>query len=274
MKRALVALRVYWIHPRQVTSNYSTKFEFLILFFIAGIPSNNSFIILPTFADYYQTKREFLKLTPSPIFLNTAIPILKIVNKLQLIIQTICNTHESNTTSLLHCLNHHNQYQYWQQLQPQKLTNNEILELLQIQQLYDKFIFEIYEINEDLQDSIITMSKIGAYHIFNQTYFYDQTKVVDVGERVFCKKEHIQCLTYCRNFNRFREGMGIGVEEKQEKNEYTILFRWRSEAWVAALVSISAIGFFTCLAVLVFISIRVCKGMLNFIIFYFQPDHV
>lgn len=217
------------------------------------------------------------KLIPSSILLNVAVPLINIARNISNILENICYNKSHDT-----CLNH-----YLKQVKNHyisDMTNLEILQFLKISPSADKFVYNIFKVEHlaligqtnhstTFDDDLVLQSfvKIGTYSIFNYSLSLDslflgeegfnETVVSTVSSNVVsnnlsvpnnCFLSHHVCIFECMNFK--------AIYTSDSDNDYLIYnVVLRQDPWILAVLSIACLGVVFCVAILIFIFVRIFK---------------
>lgn len=155
------------------------------------------------------------------------------------------------------------------------LNNKEILNFLKIEPIYDKFFYNIYKV-ENLDsfsqslDNVTSESlvyetngvlqsfvKVGRYSLFNYTLMLDSLYLEDsIGNYSqendtanSCSTNHRVCVMHCLNYKPPRPIQDI----------MNLTITLKQDPWVLAVLAIATLGVVFCLAILIFIFVRLCK---------------
>ncbi|KAI4461635.1 metabotropic glutamate receptor [Holotrichia oblita] len=217
---------------------------------VNGLPEG-SYLIQPTYGDVIQTFTETPKIIPSPLFFDIAHPLINYAKELAQVIIQHCN----NTSYKLNCLR--NKYQDIFSYQTNSYSS--LINFLKIEPLSTKFNYNIYRIdnvsfidlNKEKTKTFHSLSKIFSFNIFDETLLEIEETILDITNTTNtsaddCSKQLPHCVLTCLNF------------ENSEKR--TIIFSIniypRSDSWIFAFISVSILGVIFCLAIIIFILVR------------------
>ncbi|KAK9730301.1 7 transmembrane sweet-taste receptor of 3 GCPR [Popillia japonica] len=215
---------------------------------ISGLPEG-SYLIQPTYGDIIQTFTATPKIIPSPLFFDIAHPLINYAKELSQVIIQQC----SNTSYKLNCLRN----KYRDIFSYQANTHSSLINFLKIEPLSAKFNYNIYRIDNvssiDLnkEKTFYSLSKIFSYNIFDDTLLEIDETVLEITNTTNtstedCSKRLPSCVLKCLNF--------------QNPDKRTIMFSIniypRSDSWIFAFISVSILGVIFCLAIIIFILVR------------------
>lgn len=239
---------------------------------IAGLP-NGSYLFQPVYAEPQQKLSKNLKLIPTPILLNVAVPLINIARNISNILENTCYNKSHDT-----CLNH-----YLKQMKNRvvsDMSNLEILQYLKIAPLADKFVYNIFKVEHldligqtnhstSFDDPVLqSFVKIGSYSIFNYSLNLDGVFLAEEGFNQTtvpsnvvsnnlsvpnnCFISHHVCIFECTNFK--------AIYTSDSDNDYLIYnVVLRQDPWILAVLSIACLGVIFCVAILIFIFVRIFK---------------
>lgn len=238
------------------------------IFIFSGLPEG-SYIIQPSYADLHQKVSKSPQIIPSSLLLDVASPIITIARNFSLFFSEKCNETSSLNTS---CLRGPPNIQKEAEVNP--MNNREMLNFLKIEPILDKFFYNIFKVEvldsyskslENISaESLVYSSngvlqnfvKVGRYSLFNYTlmldgvYFEEGNFTVENETEDICSTNHKVCVRECQNFRPpspiLEDGMSLTISLKPEP-------------WVLAVLAVATLGVFFCLAILIFIFVRLCK---------------
>lgn len=222
-----------------------------MFFFFVDLPEASYIIEAPVIeaSTYNAIPHKFY----SPIFFEIANPILSYVRNITRFVNSNCN----NTLYKLNCI--------LNKLPKQTdgrygiFTPMEILQLLKMNS-NDKFNYNVYRV-ENLTFAEMhsqELNKVFSYNMFNdELSTLDSNLDLNVTNSSeinhICSQSLQRCLMDCINFKSYVGTTGIRLPALSKN------IRFRSEYWVFALISVSVLGFIVCVAILIFLLIRLCK---------------
>lgn len=148
------------------------------------------------------------------------------------------------------------------------MSNRDILNSLKIEPIYDKFFYNVFKIERidafpqtnislDETNSSVVQSfiKAGRYSLFNYTLMLDGAYITDdenvtENETDVCSINHRVCTKECANFRP-------QVTVQTDLMSYMISLK--QDSWVLAILAVASLGVVFCIAILIFIFVRLCK---------------
>lgn len=121
--------------------------------------------------------------------------------------------------------------------------------------------FDGYTVYHKIPDETEFYEHFGSFKIIDDKWSFVSDEVNQTSTPNVCKSSPTGNVsgtdcTYCSNYD------AIYRQHFQEVNDprmFHNMVEWRSESWVAAIVSVSAVGVICCLAIATFILVRLCK---------------
>lgn len=110
----------------------------------------------------------------------------------------------------------------------------------------------VYSTNGALQSFV----KIAKFSLFNYTlmidnvYFEDGNFTHENETEELCSVNHKVCVKNCLNYQ---------TPKTPQRDKINIMITLKQEPWVLAVLAVATLGVFFCLAILIFIFVRLCK---------------
>lgn len=120
--------------------------------------------------------------------------------------------------------------------------------------------FDGYTVFHKIPDETEFYEHFGSFKIVDNKWKFVSDNVNQTSPNL-CKRipsENVTGMdcTYCANFDEiYRQHF----DEVRDRQTFKNMVEWRSESWVAAIVSVSSVGVICCIAIATFILIRLCK---------------
>lgn len=247
----------------------------LILFLISALPES-AYILQPIYAESQQTLIKTRKIIPSPILIDLAIPLITIAKNVTNILETNCHNRTLFDKTCFRGQKTTRNFQQINEIYPMDVVN-----YLKIGPIMDRFVYNIFKVEHfDLlnqkfenqssnssDDAVLqSLLKVGTYNIFNYSLTFDGLYIIEDeiisnetlnttyttdGVEYICSKNHRVCITECINYR---------LNYDDSDNDFLLYNVFlKQESWILAILSIASIGVVFCVAILIFIFVRLCK---------------
>lgn len=228
---------------------------------------DGTYIIFPTYADLQLKLSKTPQIIPSPLLMDIASPILNIARNFSVFFNDRCN----DTVQNISCIK---KIKSTKNIEVPTLNNKEILNFLKIEPIYDKFFYDIYKIENldtftqtvdnlssenllyETTDVLQSFIKIGRYSLFNYTLLLDGLYIEEGNYSLenetynICSLNHRVCMKECLNFK---------PPQPLQPDATPLMITLKQDPWILAVLAIASLGVVFCLAISIFIFVRLCK---------------